>query len=143
MSKEQQQQVLEYIEYLYEQATALKQYIDALQKRLTDISEAIESIRASKQALQELQKEGGEFLLFGDRRGNIVFKVGNIDKQKVLIHIGLEYYAEVEPSYAQKILDEREQELNGVYNSIQTELSKSIDAYNQIVSVLSQFQKGE
>ncbi|AHC51701.1 prefoldin subunit alpha [Sulfolobus acidocaldarius SUSAZ] len=146
MSEEaEQQQAAEYIAYLYDQATALRQYIDTLQKNLAEVLESLEAVRASKSAVDEIGKENQEYLLFGDRKGNIVFKVNSVDKNKVLIHLGLNYYAEVDPQAAKKILDDREQQLAEVSKNIQGELSKSIDAYNQIAEILSQVQgkKGE
>ena len=135
------------VEALYQEAATLKEYIDSLQKTLNEVLDSIDSIRASKSAIDEIAKQNQEFLLIGDRKGNVIFKVGNINNVKVIVHLGLQYFVEVDPQTAKRILDDKEKELNDYSKALQAELAKSLDAYNQLAQVLAaiqaQAQKGE
>ena len=139
MSNESQKVVVS-IEDLLAQADALKKYIDYLQKTYAELQDNIMSIDSSLQALKEIQNSQ-ELLTIGDKRGNIIFKLQGIEKAKVLVHLGLDYYAEVDPSLAEKILNDKKTELSGVLNDVQRELAKSVEAYNEITEVLNQIQQ--
>lgn len=138
--REQGAQIAIDIEALYQQVVELKEYIDTLQKTLTEVLDSIESVRSSKSAIDEIGKGNQEFIMIGDRKGNVLFKVGNINNTKVIVHLGLQYFVEVDPQTAKKILDDKEKELNNYSKALQAELAKSIEAYNQLAQVLSAIQ---
>lgn len=135
-----EQKVVISLEDLLAQAEALKSYIDNLQKTYSELQDSISSIDASLQALKELQN-GQEILMLGDRKGNIIFKIQGVEKSKVLVHLGLEYYAEVDIDVATRILNDKKAELTNVLNSVGRELEKSLEAYNEIAEILNQAQQ--
>lgn len=139
MSNEGQKVVVS-IEDLLAQANELKKYIDYLQKTYSELQDNLLSIDSSLQALKELQNSQ-ELLMVGDKRGNIIFRLQGIEKTKVLVHLGLDYYAEVEPSFAEKLLNEKKTEFSNLLNSVQKELAKSLEAYNEIAEILNQAQQ--
>ena len=139
MSNETQKVVIS-LEDLLAQADALKKYIDYLQKTLAELQDNIISIDSSLQALKEIQNSQ-ELLMIGDKRGNIIFKLQGIEKAKVLVHLGLDYYAEVDPSVAERILNDKKAELSNALNELQRELAKSLEAYNEITELLNQIQQ--
>jgi len=139
MSNENQKVVVS-IEDLLAQADALKKYIDYLQKTYTELQDNVMSVDSSIQALKELQNSQ-ELLMVGDKKGNIIFKLQGIEKAKVLVHLGLEYYAEVDPSFAEKVLNDKKAEFSSILNNVQKELTKSLEAYNEIAELLNQAQQ--
>lgn len=72
-------------------------------------------------------------------------KVTEIPSSKVLVNLGLGYYAEIEPDQASKILDEREEQLNKSLQDITARLNNAVNAYTQIAEILNraQQQQGE
>ncbi|QGR17080.1 prefoldin subunit alpha [Sulfurisphaera ohwakuensis] len=139
-NEENQQKVVVSLEDLLAQADALKKYIDYLQKTYAELQDNIMSIDSSLQALKELQNSQ-ELLMVGDKRGNVIFKVQGIDKAKVLVHLGLEYYAEVDPDFATKVLNDKKTELSSVLSNVEKELAKSLEAYKEIADILNQAQQ--
>ena len=139
MSDENQKVVIS-VEDLLAQADALKKYIDYLQKTYAELQDNIMSIDSSLQALKEIQNSQ-ELLMVGDKKGNIIFKIQGIEKTKVLVHLGLDYYAEVDPAVAERILNDKKAELNNALSSVQKELAKSVEAYNEIAEILNQIQQ--
>ncbi|BFH74388.1 prefoldin subunit alpha [Sulfurisphaera javensis] len=140
MSNEENQNVVVSLEDLLAQADALKKYIDYLQKTYAELQDNIMSIDSSLQALKELQNNQ-ELLMVGDKKGNIIFKVQGVDKAKVLVHLGLEYYAEVDPEFATKVLSDKKAELSSLLSNVEKELAKSLEAYKEIADILNQAQQ--
>lgn len=138
--REQSGQIAIDVGALYQQAVELKEYIDTLQKTLTEVLDSIESVKSSKSAIDEIGKGNQEYIMIGDRKGNVMFKVSNINNVKVIVHLGMQYFVEVDPQTAKKILDDKEKELNDYSKALQAELAKSIEAYNQLAQVLSAIQ---
>jgi prefoldin alpha subunit len=136
--REQSGQIAIDVGALYQQAVELKEYIDTLQKTLTEVLDSIESVKSSKSAIDEISKGNQEYIMIGDRKGNVMFKVSNINNVKVIVHLGLQYFIEVDLQTAKKILDDKE--LNDYSKALQAELAKSIEAYNQLAQVLSAIQ---
>ncbi|BCU70803.1 prefoldin subunit alpha [Stygiolobus caldivivus] len=128
------------LEAIYQQAVELKDYIETLQKTLAEVLDSIESVKSSKNAIDELGKQNQEYLLLGDRKGNIMFRVSNIGNTKVIVHLGMQYFVEVDPQTAKRLLDDKEKELTDYSKALQNELAKSVEAYNQLAQVLSAIQ---
>ncbi|WP_338600210.1 prefoldin subunit alpha [Sulfolobus tengchongensis] len=129
------------LEDLIAQADYLKRYIDSLQKTQLELLESISSIDAAKQAIETIKSGSKEMLVFIDRKGYLLARVGGIVGDKVTIHLGLSYYAEVDLDTAIKILDKRKDEMNKAAQSLNNELQKAASAYNQIVDILNQIQQ--
>lgn len=126
---------------LIDEAERLKQYIDSLQKALSDVNESINSIEDAKKLLTELQSSSkSEFFTTSDRRGYLILKLQGVSQDKVLIHVGSKYYVEVDPSTGVQILQRQEDRLKDISTSIQQELAKQLQVYNQIIDLLNQIQ---
>lgn len=129
------------LEELIAQADYLKKYIDSLQKTQLELLDSINSIDSAKQAIEAMKSGNTDIMVFIDKKGYLVAKVSGIQINKVTVHLGLSYYAEVDPDTAVKILDKRRDELNKAVQSIGNELQKAASAYNQIVDILNQIQQ--
>lgn len=129
------------LEELIAQAEYLKKYIDSLQKTQLELLDSINSIDSAKQAIEAMKSGNTDIMVFIDKKGYLMAKVSGIQINKVTVHLGLSYYAEVDPDTAVKILDKRRDELNKAAQSIGNELQKAASAYNQIVDILNQIQQ--
>jgi prefoldin, archaeal alpha subunit/eukaryotic subunit 5 len=129
------------VEDLLAQASALKNNIDYLQRLANDVADALASIASAKEAINALKNMSGDTLIAADKRGNLMLKLGSIDSSKVLVHLGLNYYAEVSSEKAEDILTKREQELKAALERINNELAKNVQAYNEITSILQSIEE--
>lgn len=129
------------VEDLLAQASALKNNIDYLQRLANDVADALASIASAKEAINALKNMSGDTLIAADKRGNLMLKLGSIDSSKVLVHLGLNYYAEVTSEKAEDILTKREQELKAALERINDELAKNVQAYNEITSILQSIEE--
>ena len=129
------------VEDLLAQASALKNNIDYLQRLANDVADALASIASAKEAINALKNMSGDTLIAADKRGNLMLKLGSIDSSKVLVHLGLNYYAEVTSEKAEDILTKREQELKAALERINNELAKNVQAYSEITSILQSIEE--
>jgi len=129
------------VEDLLAQASALRNNIDYLQRLANDVADALASIASAKEAINALKNMSGDTLIAADKRGNLMLKLGSIDSSKVLVHLGLNFYAEVTSEKAEDILTKREQELKAALERINNELAKNVQAYNEITSILQSIEE--
>ena len=130
------------LEELIVQADSLRRYIESLQRAQIEILESINSIESAKQAIESIKSGSNkEIMLFIDKKGYVMTRVNEISSDKLMIHLGLSYYAEVDPDTAARILDKRKEELNKAAQSLNNELQKAASTYNQIVDILNQIQQ--
>ncbi|MEM0262965.1 MAG: prefoldin subunit alpha [Saccharolobus sp.] len=130
------------LEDLIMQADSLRRYIESLQRAQTEILDSINSIESAKQAIESMKSGSNkEIMLFIDKKGYVMTRVNEISSDKLMIHLGLSYYAEVDPDTASRILDKRKEELNKAAQSLNNELQKAASTYNQIVDILNQIQQ--
>ncbi|TRM81227.1 prefoldin subunit alpha [Sulfolobus sp. D5] len=130
------------LEDLIAQADYLRKYIDSLQKTQLEILDSLSSVDSAKQAIEEMKKGGNpQMMMFLDKKGYALVKVNGATVDKIIIHLGLSYYAEVSPDDAVKILDKKKDELEKAAQTLNNELQKAADTYNQIVDILNQIQQ--
>ncbi|QKR00937.1 prefoldin subunit alpha [Metallosphaera tengchongensis] len=140
MAESNQGRMVVSLEDLLVQADSLKKEIDALQKLRDEVLESLGAVKSSKEALNILKAQNKEMLLSVDRRGFVILKVTEIPSDKVLVNLGLGYYAEIPPEDASKILDNREEQLNKSLQEITNRLNTVVNAYSQIAEILNRAQ---
>ncbi len=133
-------------EALLAQLSELRKYIDALQNQLNQVQEELNEIRSSINALTEFKGEGvTEFLAPADRRGYVLIKASPHHVDRVITHVGLEYYAELSLDKAFEVLSSREKEYKDIAEELQKELVKALNHYekleNLVNSILAQAQQ--
>ncbi len=99
------------------------------------------SVASAKETVKLLKEKPQDALMAADRRGNLLLRVTGLDSAKVLVHLGLSYYAEVPPEKAEEILNLREQELRKTLEGVNAELAKNLEAYNEIVAILQRIEE--
>ncbi|MEM0348404.1 MAG: prefoldin subunit alpha [Zestosphaera sp.] len=133
-------------EALLAQLTELKKYIDALQNQLNQVQEELNEIKSSINALTEFKGEGvSEFLAPADRRGYVLIRASPHYVDRVITHVGLEYYAELSLDKAFEVLSSREKEYRDIADELQRELVRALNHYekleNLVNSILIQAQQ--
>lgn len=147
MSDTGEQRTVITLEDLLAQAEALRREIEALQKLRDELMESLNSVKSAKEAISSLKVTPNDLMMSADRRGFVLLRVKEIPISKVLVNLGLGYYAEVEPEAAVKILDSREDQLNKGIQEVNSRLNTVVNAYAQITEIINraqqQAQKGE
>ncbi len=139
MSNQEENKVVVSLDDLLAQAQLLKKQIEDLSAARAELSDSVASIESAKASIQELKTQQ-EMLVSTDKKGYLMFKIDPQPPQKVLVYLGLSYYAEVDMDTALKILDDRENELKEAFTGLDKKLAESKEAYDQIVDVLNQIQ---
>ncbi len=115
----------------------VRRYIDTLQSQLNQITSELSEVNNSKNFISELKTEGvKEVVVPTDRRGYVLTRAKPIDKDKVIVHIGLEYYAELPLEKAMEILINIEKDLRNTLTLIQRELSNATNYYQQLQALI-------
>jgi prefoldin alpha subunit len=131
------------IDQLVAQAEQLRDYINRLQNMVKELTDSLISVESSKEAINLLTSEGRELLLAMDRKGYVILEGVSVSLGKVLVNLGMNYYVEVEPKVGIEMLNKEEESIKANIQSLQDELSKSVNAYNEIAGILSQIQQAE
>ncbi len=129
------------LEDLLAQADILRKQIDDLQKLQTELLDSLSAVKSAKDAIDELKNPQTDIYLSGDKRSFIMLKASQVSIDKVLVYLGLSYYAEVTPDVAIKLLSEREKELDASLQEVNKRLSESANAYAQIADILNRIQE--
>ncbi|EZQ06907.1 MULTISPECIES: prefoldin subunit alpha [Acidianus] len=137
---DQQGRVTVTLEDLLAQADLLKKQIEDLQKTQNELTETILSIKSAKDVIQELKAQQ-EVMVSGDKKGYLIFTVEQKPLQKVLVYLGLSYYAETDIDNAIKILDSRENEVNEALQEVAKRLSDAATMYERIADILRNIQE--
>jgi len=131
------------IDQLVAQAEQLRDYINRLQNMVKELTDSLISVESSKEAINLLTSEGRELLLAMDRKGYVILEGVSVSLGKVLVNLGMNYYVEVEPKVGIEMLNKEEEGIKANIQSLQDELSKSVNTYNEIAGILSQIQQAE
>ncbi|MEM0173610.1 MAG: prefoldin subunit alpha [Sulfolobaceae archaeon] len=139
-NKEGQQQVIS-VEQLLNEVERIRRSIDTLQSAILEVNDSISEIASSKKVLEITKSQNQiEALVTVDKKGYLIQRINGIASNKVLVRLGSKYYAEVDIDTALRILEKREEELKRVSQSLQGELAKQLQYYNQLVEILNQIQ---
>jgi len=119
------------IDQLVAQAEQLRDYINRLQNMVKELTDSLISVESSKEAINLLTSEGRELLLAMDRKGYVILEGVSVSLGKVLVNLGMNYYVEVEPKVGIEMLNKEEEGIKANIQSLQDELSKSVNAYKR------------
>ncbi len=125
-------------------AAEIQGALAALQARLSELEGAAASIEAGIASLLKagdsinaiVSGKGGEFLFPLDEGGNALARVTGVDSDKFIVHVGLEYYAEVDPATALTILAERRARLEQRLKAVRDEAARTVEAIRQLQAEL-------
>ncbi len=125
-------------EALLAQLAELRKYIEALQNQLNQIQEELNEIKSSMNALAEFRGlKVEEFLAPADRRGYVLIRASPQHVDRIITHIGLEYYAELTFDKAIEVLSSREREYRGIADELQKELVRAVTHYERLEGIVN------
>ncbi|MEM2004809.1 MAG: prefoldin subunit alpha [Zestosphaera sp.] len=125
-------------EALLAQLTELRKYIEALQNQLNQIQDELNEVKSSMNALSEFKNAGAsEFLAPADRRGYVLIRASPQSVERVITHVGLEYYVELPLDKALEVLSGREREYRGFADELQKELVKAVRHYERLENLVN------
>ncbi len=111
----------------------LRKYIEAIQAQIDQATAELEEIRSSTNVITELRKGNvKEFLAPTDRRGHVLLRVSVLSNDRVITHVGLEYFTEVKLEKAIEILTIKEKEVRNALRKMQEELNRVTAIYKQL-----------
>ncbi len=138
-NKAQEGRIVVPLESIIAELNEVKKYIDTLQAHIDQITSELNEINSSRNFLSELKtSKPKELIIPTDRRGYVLAKVQPTDLEKVLVHIGLDFYAEVNLEKASEILTIIEKDLKEGVRNLQQELSRALGYYQHLQNIVNQ-----
>lgn len=117
----------------------LRKYIEALQAQIDQVSSELEDVIASRNLISELKtSKPDELFMPSDRRGLVLIRAKPLSKDKVVIHVGVNYYVEMGLEEAMEVLSRIEREGKEVLATLQRELNNALTYYQQLQGLVSQ-----
>ena len=141
MSKEAQQKrvIAIPLESVLAELGELRKYIEALQNQIDQVSSELEDIIASRNLISELKTtKPDELFMPSDRRGLVLIKAKPLSTDKVVVHVGVNYYAEMGLEEAMEVLSKIEKESKEVLAMLQRELNNAVNYYQQLQGLVAQ-----
>lgn len=138
MSSEREGVIAVPLDALIAELGEIRRYIDSLQNQLNQVTSELNEVSNSKNFISEL-KTGSieEVVIPTDRRGYVLTRAKPIDRDRVIVHIGLDYYAELPLEKAMEILITVEKDLRNTLALIQRELSNAANYYQQLQALVN------
>lgn len=117
---------------LVDEYQLLSELIASLQAQLSLVNDSIEEIKTALDGLKSLEAEVERYVHIGAG----VYLKASVEKAEILTPLGASYYAFLDKQNAERILNERLQELNNVKSSLESNLAKLGERAAQIRDVL-------
>ena len=138
VSKESRERITVDPNVLLAQAQELARYIEALQNALAAAEATRTNIRTAIETIEAVSQEGGELLVPADTGGTAYFKAKPLDKEKVIVHLGGEYYASLPVDQAREKLEKRLDAVEKQEAELRKKLEEATRQYQAIQSLLQQ-----
>ncbi|MEZ0248145.1 MAG: prefoldin subunit alpha [Thermoproteus sp.] len=119
---------------LVDEYQLLSELIASLQAQLSVINDSMEELKTALEGLKSLGQEAERYVHIGAG----VYLKASVDQSEILTPLGASYYAFLDRQNAERILNERLEELNNVKNSLESNLAKLGERAAQIRDVLEQ-----
>lgn len=119
---------------LVDEYQLLSELIAGLQAQLSVINDSMEELKTALEGLKSLGQEAERYVHIGAG----VYLKASVDQSEILTPLGASYYAFLDRQNAERILNERLEELNNVKNSLESNLAKLGERAAQIRDVLEQ-----
>ena len=138
MSNQSSQGIAISLDALMTELAEARKYIEALESQINQLNSELVEIISSRELISELNtKDIKELIAPADRRGHIMVKVAPVVKDKVITHIGLEYYVELPPDKAVEVLSKKESDVKKAIEVLQSELSNAVKYYRQLQAIIN------
>jgi len=125
------------LESLIAELSEVRKYIDALQAQINQLTVELNEIGNSRNFISEIKSGAREIIVPTDRRGYVLTKARLEFTDKVIVHVGLDYYVEVPLEKAMDVLVNIEKDLRDTINTLQRELNNATIYYQQLQSIVN------
>ncbi len=136
----QQQRIAIDVNALLQQLRALEEYIAALQATIDRVNAALNVLYAGEKALEELRNGDVDALVDLDGGGVVYGKarISGGSGAKVVVHLGLDVYAEMPVEKAIRVIREKQAETSKTLDAYRRELLNAVNTYQQLRAALEQ-----
>jgi prefoldin alpha subunit len=119
---------------LVDEYQVVSELMASLQAQLSLVNDSIEEITTALNGLKSLAQDSERYVHIGAG----VYLKASVERAEVLTPLGASYYAFLDMQNAERILNERLEELNNVKSSLESNLSKLGERAVQLRGVLEQ-----
>jgi prefoldin alpha subunit len=114
----------------------LKEQIDALQAYLQQLIQARDSVLRAMDSLKAVNNVEGSVLVYLDPHMNVAIKVNPVEKDKMLVHLGLNVYARTSLEEALKVLEDRRARLDKAVEETRRAIGNLASLHDQYQALL-------
>jgi len=120
------------------QMQAIEAQINRLQSFIAELTQARENVSRSMESIKALSGSGGPVMVMLDPSMNSMAIVEVRDREKFIVHLGLDVYARLDKEKALEILDEKEARLSKSISEATKQLKDLTSLYEQYQAALQQ-----
>ena len=138
MSDKASQGIAVSLDALMAELAEARKYIEALEGQINQLNSELVEIISSREFISELNtRDIKELIAPADRRGHVMVKVTPITRDRVIAHIGLEYYVELPLDKAIEVLSKKESDVKKAIDALQSELNNAVRYYRQLQAIVN------
>ena len=138
MSNQSSQGITISLDALMTELAEARKYIEALESQINQLNSELVEIISSREFISELNtRDIKELIAPADRRGHVMVKVTPITRDRVIAHIGLEYYVELPLDKAIEVLSKKESDVKKAIDALQSELNNAVRYYRQLQAIVN------
>ena len=123
---------------LLAQIQALEAQINRMQSLLAELTAARDNVVRSRQSIEALSSAGEPVIIPLDPNMNSMAVVEARDREKFIVHLGLEIYAKLPKDEAVKVLEAKEERLSKSISEATRQLKELTSMYEQYQALLQQ-----
>lgn len=123
---------------LIAQVQALEAQINRIQGLIAELTTARDNVSRSRQSIEALAEAEGPVIAPLDPSMNAMAVVEPKDRERFIVHMGLDIYAKLPRDKAVKILEEKEERLSKSISEATKQLKELTSMYEQYQALLQQ-----
>ncbi len=123
---------------LLAQIQALEAQINRMQGLLAELTAARDNVVRSRQSIEALSSTGEPVIIPLDPNMNSMAVVEARDRERFIVHLGLEIYAKLPKDEAVKVLEAKEERLSKSISEATRQLKELTSMYEQYQALLQQ-----
>lgn len=114
----------------------LREQIEALQAYLQQLIQVRDSVIKAMDSIRALNKVEGSILVYLDPHMNVAITVNPLERDRMLVHLGLNVYAKLGVEEALKVLEERRARLDKAVEETRRTIGNLVNLHDQYQAAL-------
>jgi prefoldin alpha subunit len=114
----------------------LREQIDALQAYLQQLIQARDSVAKAIDSIKAVNNTEGSIMVYLDPHMNVAIMVNPVERDKMLVHLGLNVYAKVGLEEALRILEDRRAKLDKAVEDTRRAIGNLASLHDQYQALL-------